>query len=302
MQNLISFITKTDGSEESDIVLTKISPKLNLDEEKYRIISIIGKARMGKSTLLNCIISYLSDDNRYIFNTSDLGEHCTHGITYFIYKNYIFLDCEGIQKDDSINDVKLLLFSYLLSDIIIFNETSDFSNSSIQSLLPLTAFSNFINLEEIKKKPNLIIRISNYDLKTDINETIHKTLNIKRKDNYQSIRNTILQLFNNINGISTTSLARDEQRDLKNKMFLNMMNEENKFLTSIETIIKITNEESPSRSGSGSGRDGGSGCHSIKGFFTKTNNIIEQLKENKINILDLDINFIIQERTINDIY
>ncbi len=286
MEPLISF-----SEEESKDIFLYETKNIKLTDS-FIVISIIGAARKGKSTFLNCIISFLAEDNKYIFDISNLGIHSTRGINIYTYGKYLFLDCEGIQKEDSANDAKLLLISYLISDIIIFNETTDFNNGSINQLMPLTAFSNiYIHTHTCahshthKNKPELIIRVANYDLDTDINIAISNTINIKRKDNYQSIRESILQLFSHITGYSTQYISKKDQKDLEKGLFLNIINEENNFLPVIASIIDKTKTYEPKL---------------YETIYNKITTIINTLNTNThIDIKDLDINTIIQEKHIN---
>eukprot|EP01083_Nonionella_stella_P192863 712689_1 len=100
----------------------------------YKIISVIGQARKGKSTTLNSIISTLTNQNVSPFKTSDDIDTCTHGIWMYIVPkcsvqctvnedvkkcldrskealcingdySFIFLDIEG--SDTSTNDMAL---------------------------------------------------------------------------------------------------------------------------------------------------------------------------------------------------
>jgi hypothetical protein len=149
MEPLISF---SEEEESKDIFLYE-TKNIKLTDS-FIVISIIGAARKGKSTFLNCIISFLAEDNKYIFDISNLDIHNTRGINIYTYGKYLFLDYKSIQKEDSANDAKLLLISYLISDIIIFNETTNFNNGSINQLMPLTAFSNIYIFTLILTKIN----------------------------------------------------------------------------------------------------------------------------------------------------
>jgi ABC-type phosphonate transport system ATPase subunit len=104
------------------LVLNKIDIGKYTNELPITVFSIIGTARTGKSTLLNCISSYLLKKNIKIFNTDDTDEHCTIGIDmyYFEKERIVLLDCQGLKLDDSSNDTKLLLIIYLISDCIIY--------------------------------------------------------------------------------------------------------------------------------------------------------------------------------------
>ena len=131
--------------------ILELSPTINFpaNDKPLSVLALIGPARRGKSTLLNCIISSLLKGNYSLFETSDTDEHCTYGIDYAIIeteeKNILFFDVQGMGLHDSSNDCKILLYIYLIADIIIFNERNMIDNRTLDNLLPLTTFMTFIN-------------------------------------------------------------------------------------------------------------------------------------------------------------
>ena len=127
-----------DSSSESDTEIIKIGSlkkfisiqknniKLNNElpktDKPIKIISFLGNARIGKSTLMNCYISNKMDKNMKIFNTSkSLENHCTSGIDMLCIEmsdyNLYLLDVQGLDLNDSKDDCKLMLFIYLISNI-----------------------------------------------------------------------------------------------------------------------------------------------------------------------------------------
>jgi ABC-type lipoprotein export system ATPase subunit len=50
------------------------------NDKPIKVVSIIGKARTGKSTFLNCLLTYWKSDSQHIFTMSDTGTQCTNGI------------------------------------------------------------------------------------------------------------------------------------------------------------------------------------------------------------------------------
>lgn len=66
----------------------------NSEEQNIKIISVCGCARKDKSTFLNCIISFLLQQNTKVFNTPNNDEHCTSGIDYASLSDHklLFLD------------------------------------------------------------------------------------------------------------------------------------------------------------------------------------------------------------------
>ena len=97
-----------------------LSSELELD--KTKIITVIGRARLGKSSLLNLIYTYLTGTEQETFKSSSSVKHVTQGIHYYYYDklNLLILDSQGLDYSDSSNDHKILLFCYSISDMIIY--------------------------------------------------------------------------------------------------------------------------------------------------------------------------------------
>ncbi len=195
---------------------------------------------MGKSTFLNCLISKLTDTDAYIFPTQENDEHCTQGIDMYILKekNLIFLDCQGVEYDDSSQDSKLLLLAYLLSDIVIFNERNMLSNSTLHSFQPMVAFIQYLQLEQLRR-PHLFFRIADVDLKLDAGTNMNNML-APKTDHYQSIRDAIKLLFSSASAVKTTALDRSEKNLLNNHLYKGMLlTKENGFSSAIEDMMTI---------------------------------------------------------------
>ena len=246
---MISTIQKFISINNSNLTINNLNLPKNKD---IFVLSIIGKARTGKSSLLNCLIASIMSNTvttTNLFQTSDSDEHCTHGVDacYIEYDNKIIviLDVQGIEYHDSSLDTKMLLIIYLISNLIIFNEKNLISNATLQSLLPLTTFISCLELSSFNK-PDILFRISDCDLTLEPMEHLNKTLK-KRKDQYQNIRETIYELFKNINCLLTPSLDRTEKKLLKqDKYFGFLENDENKFKSVcnkiIESLLKCDNK------------------------------------------------------------
>ena len=208
--------------------------------KKVKVISVIGKARTGKSTLMNMLISYWTKKNTNIFKMSDSINHCTNGVDYYYLEesNIILLDFQGIYLGDSSQDCKLLLFAYLLSDVLIFNEKEMLSNMTLQQFQPMLSFMHYIDKTSLKnsKNPKLIFRICDVHLKLDPIENRNSMLH-KQQDQFQSIRDCISELFDDITVIKTHSLERSELKLLNSENFLEMLKiDENNFETAITSI------------------------------------------------------------------
>ena len=164
-----------------------------------RVVSILGKARMGKSTFLNLLITNMKENegdmaNQTIFTTQDSDEHCTRGIDAFYLpeKNLLLLDSQGLAYEDSSHDPQLLLFLYHVSDVVIFNENRRLENGALKLLEPICTFTNYLDLDEVVK-PRLFFRIADSDIK-EPEKNLEKVLGAYQ-DQYQSIRDSIRHLF-----------------------------------------------------------------------------------------------------------
>lgn len=251
-------------------------------DKSVKVIAIMGEARLGKSTLLNCIISHLLGENINAFETSDNIEHCTTGINMYHCKDHLFLDCQGIQYHDSSNDVKIMLLPYLISNVIIFN-THMINNSTLKTLEPLILFCNYINADEIKK-PRLIFRIRDLGLECDVRSILEQTLQ-KRDDHYESIRETIRLLFSDISVSYSNVLSRKKLALLKNNKYISIINDSTHFQGLIDHILQQSIE-----------------------VTTLNNDFVERLKfiknhlnnNRKITCKDLDTLTLITENHLND--
>ena len=214
-----------------------------------KIISVIGKARTGKSTLMNLLISKWSNTNKSIFKMSDSGDHCTNGVDYYYIKhlNIILLDFQGIYLGDSSQDSKLLLLAYLLSDVIIFNENKMLSNNTLSQFEPMLSFIQYMNKDDTKKcNPKLVFRITDVNLKIDPTTNMHQMLS-HQDDQFQSIRDCIHELFDEPFSINTKNLDRSEFELLENEDFLQILSETrngfNNAITKINDYIGCCNPQ-----------------------------------------------------------
>ena len=65
--SLLKFISIKDNN----IVLNRVFSQMKIDKP-IKVISFLGNARIGKSTLMNCYISNKTNTNMKLFNTSKL--------------------------------------------------------------------------------------------------------------------------------------------------------------------------------------------------------------------------------------
>ena len=205
--------------------------KIISNNEDIKIVSILGSARMGKSTLFNTIISKYTNHNNNVFATSKTLTHCTHGID-FVYVpglKIIFCDVQGLNSENSANDPKLLLISYLMSDIIIFTEQKMLNKTTLQSMSPLSTFLTYFDPEKLKRKPSLVFRISDYMLDGTPQENLTQLLT-EHEDQSKNLVINMRKLFKDINAYKTNPLDRSELKMLDTGNFYGLLeNDENGF-------------------------------------------------------------------------
>jgi Guanylate-binding protein, N-terminal domain len=230
----------------NDLVMESDHLFESIKQLKANVVCIIGKARLGKSTLMNVFLTYLTGTNQTPFASSSQLEHVTHGILYYHIPehNILLLDCQGLEYSDSSSDHKLLLFCYSVANILIFNERNIFNNSSLHTLVSLSSFVNRI-VVETSQKPALCIRVSDYDFEEDIDTMISITMK-KQHDQFNSIREAIHLLFTSITGCKTNYLERKDLIACKKQAYEDVLsNPENGFEICVHTLLKMANSYEP---------------------------------------------------------
>ena len=201
---------------------------LDIPDEDIRVMSILGKARMGKSTFLNSIVSKIEGKSAQPFQTQDNDEHCTRGIDYYYCaeKKLVLMDCQGLALEDSSHDPALLLFAYLISDIIIFNERMMLQNEALKLLEPICTFMTYLDFDGLQK-PKLYFRISDGDMVKDVQKNLQKIVHTQYNDQYQSIRDSIMNLFQTDIGIvKTESLDKQTKAKLQDGDYTVLLQEQ----------------------------------------------------------------------------
>ena len=83
---------------------------IETDMTECIVVSMIGCARVGKSTFINGFLTYMFGKNIDCVKTSNGSDHCTLGIDCICFshntQNIIVLDCQGLLYEDSKNDDK----------------------------------------------------------------------------------------------------------------------------------------------------------------------------------------------------
>ena len=197
-------------------------------DDNIKVVSILGSARMGKSTLLNTIISKYNNYNNNVFATSKSStNHCTNGID-FVYVpglKIVFCDVQGLNHDNSSNDPKLLLVTYLMSDIIIFTEPKMLNKNTLQTLSPLASFLTYLDAQQIDEnnnKPSLVFRISDFTLSGEPQENLEKLL-FENNDQHKNLIINMKKLFKDIKAFKTEQLDRSELKMLDVNNFIGLL-------------------------------------------------------------------------------
>ena len=231
----ISDLSKFITIDDTQLKLSDSIPKFN-PTKKLVVISFLGKAKIGKSTLMNCFVSYLKMFNSKIFNTSRSAKsHCTLGIDILTIetdtKTIVLLDIQGMDFQDSKNDCKLIVFVFMISNIIIYNEKGILTNSVLSSFQALTCLVTHI--KDNHDKPMLIFRSIDIDSELedyDPNKNLEDMLSDERNDQYTSARKSIKKLFTNIYCKPTYTIEKKERAQFNADNFIEVMsNQENGF-------------------------------------------------------------------------
>jgi len=193
------------------------------------VLSMIGRVKTGKSTFINSFISYLVGNDVCISKITGTNKHWMMGIDYivcsFVYKgkkmHILVLECQGLMYNDSINDEKLWMLIYLVSNIIVIHESDGVFNKKRDGLRTLFLIAYKMKNVQITKKPILYFREKDSYITCDPNAMffiIFRNSNGK----YDRGSDPINKLFSDIRGIVTYPLSKKKIHLLNQNKYLSI--------------------------------------------------------------------------------
>ena len=249
--NINNLITINDDKID---LLYKI--ELPINNKPISVLSVLGAPKSGKSTLANCIATFLLNNqtNFNLFNTNT-EDNLNYGIEYVLIetkdRNILILDVIEKTDRDLLNTSKILLFIYLVSDVILYNEKkNDNLNRNTQNYFLIL---NKINLN-----------------KKDENSLSTLIFNIYGNENdmemYEEISYNLNKLFNKID-VNNIEIMDENNIDLlNNNQYKEFLSVENKYKIICENIVKNLYDNSR--------------CENISSFYKLLENIKLEINNN----------------------
>lgn len=269
----IKIVSRTVNKQKvSELKLSDELPSFN-PQKKLIVISFLGNARIGKSTLMNCFVSNLMKSNIKVFNTSNSAKnHCTLGIDILQIETenntIILLDVQGLDYKDSKDDCKIMLLVFMISNIIVYNQKGILTNTVLSSFQSLTSLVAHIKDEHVK--PQLLFRSIDINPETedyDPEDNLNDMLNDERQDQYTNVRKSIIKLFPNINCRPTYHLDKSEMKLLSSNKFIECMNFEDNGFSDFCNYLLEQSYSSPS--------------HNPSNFINRVETVIQQINSNE---------------------
>lgn len=247
-----------------------------IDENKnIPVISCIGTARDGKSSLLDFYCQWIMDKfnlepkPRYPFIAKESADNSTmtNGIDYYqVHDECMLIDCQGMQLSNAKFDHHLALIIYLISNVIILTVRQRLDLQVLNNLLSMFSFLPQIEEQFRRKdKPKLIIRIkdSPYEKQLKKNNMFLNTMVInwleKTGDQYDVIKQVFMDTFE-IHVIATSYPVLNKDQDVKNSTEYDLDDDRQmdiydknfstlnpSFVTACETIYALSNGTTTSR-------------------------------------------------------
>lgn len=118
--------------------------------DNIKIISIIGKARYGKSTLINLFATYLMKENQIVTKAKRQVSSITDGIIGNCINvnntSYLIFDSRGTGKGSTSLDLIYTFYLYMISDILIITEKCSIYSSTFEdNLISAVTLSSLID-------------------------------------------------------------------------------------------------------------------------------------------------------------
>jgi len=263
--NINNLITINDGKID---LLYKI--ELPINNKPISVISILGAPKSGKSTLANCIATCLLNNqtNFNLFNTKT-ELNLNYGIEYVLIetkdRNILILDFIEKTERDLLNTSKILLFIYLVSDVILYNEKNkDNLNQNTKNYFSILKKINLSNKNEYSLS-TLLFNI--YGNENDM-------------DTYEEIIDNINNLFFKIDINNIEIVDKNNIDLLNNNKYKDFLSVESKYSAVCENIVKNLYENNK--------------CKDISSFYKLLENIKLEINNN-IDWNNLMFNNISQE-------
>jgi hypothetical protein len=210
-----------------DINIDLIKEFLKKCNKPCKVVTIIGNARCGKSAFLNCLTTYFNrkttkTDLAPFTSQSSQQSECkdvTVGANGFYMDTYktLFIDMQGIGGVYSDADPLLMLFCYLISDLLIINTDKQLNTVSLTALQPISAKLQAMQNVSQFHKPRLVFRVfdclDNYD--DIVAEQNYTVMMQERNDSVKGVRQAIKELFI-IDKLKIVWTERPDKGDLEN--------------------------------------------------------------------------------------
>jgi len=256
--------------------------KIVTNNKENKIVSFLGDDNIGKSTMMNCFISFLLNKNTKIFNKKELYRPNIYMVSLETLNENIVL----LYVNEPICDHKLRLFVFIISNLIIYNERDVIKNNVLESFKSLTNIMTHIEDNHIKR--TLLFRPIDLNLRDEYDpfENINELLSIKINDQFSNTRKSILKLFSDIKCKATYELDYNQKHLLSTNNFLNFLDYNNGFEDFCQYLLEQINDCS---------------SHNFEGFNNKIETIIQQINNNEnIDYNIFDITKFQKKETINN--
>jgi len=249
--NINNLITINDDKID---LLYKI--ELPINNKPISVLSILGAKKSGKSTIANCIATTILNNqtNFNLFNTK-MDINLNYGIEYVLIetkdRNILILDVIEKTDRDLLNTCKILLFIYLVSDVILYNEkNADNLNRNTQNYFSILKKLN-LNKKNENSLSTLIFNI--YGNENDM-------------EMYEEISFNLNKLFRKIDVNNIEIIDKNNINLLNNNKYIEFLSVETKYKAICENIVNNLYENNR--------------CENISSFYKLLENIKLEINNN----------------------